>query len=786
MDEESSFLTTFNTPFGRFRWLRLPFGIKVSSEIFQKHLNQVLEGLVGVVCIADDIVVYGCGETMEEAQCDHDNNLANLLKRCKEKNVKLSYEKSMFNRTEIPFMGHLITSEGLKPDPVKIDAVAKMAKPTDVKSIQRFIGFVTYLSRFLPDLSDRLEPLRQLVKTNQAWNQTHDEIFEDVKRLVTSSPVLAYYNPKEDLVIQCDSSGTGVGAALMQNDQPIAYASRASADAETRYAPIEKEMLAVVYSLERFHQYTYGRHTVVYSDHKPLEMILKKPLIKAPKRLQNMILRVQKYDFTLFYKPGKTMHLADTLSRAHNTDDKDPIMDQADVNVVTYLPMSEERLSEIKRETACDKTLQLLMITIANGWPQECSKLPESLMPYWSYRDELAVHDSLIFKGHQVVIPLMLREDMKARIHSAHLGVDGCLRRARLSCFWPRMTSDLKQYILACDICRTYGTCQQKEPLHPHEEVTRPWEKVGSDLFTLEGRTYLITVDYYSNFWEIDYLPTSTSAAVINKTKAHFARYGSPNVLVSDNGPQYVSESFERFAKVWDFEHRTISPRHSKSNGKVESAVKTAKRLLRKSMDAKTDQYMALLDHRNTPTQGLTSSPVQRFMSRRTRTMIPTTAELLEPRVVKEMDQQQSRVKKQMRYYNVGAKSLSPLKVGDVVRMRPHQLGDNKWKKAIVKERLDFRSYQIDVNGQLYRRNRVDLRKTEETPDNTRNVYWPRSSTKKASDRREIQERQELAKQNLNDDLKANTARSNVEVSGTEYYRTRSGRQVKPPQRLDL
>jgi hypothetical protein len=119
-----------------------------------------------VVCIADDIVVYGCGETMEEAQRDHDDNLTNLLKRCREKNVKLSYEKSIFNRAEIPFMGHLITNEGLKPDPAKIDAVAKMTKPTDVKSIQRFIGFVTYLSRFLPDLSDRLEPLRQLVKTN--------------------------------------------------------------------------------------------------------------------------------------------------------------------------------------------------------------------------------------------------------------------------------------------------------------------------------------------------------------------------------------------------------------------------------------------------------------------------------------------------------------------------------------------------------------------------------------------------------------------------------------------
>lgn len=302
LDKESSLLTTFNTPFGRYRWLRLPFGIKVSSEIFQKHLNQVLEGLAGVICIADDIVVYGCGDAIEEAQRDHDSNLANLLKRCREKNIKLGRDKSVFNCAEIPFMGHLITRDGLKPDPAKVEAIKKMPKPSDVKSLQRFIGFVTYLSRFLPDLSDLLEPLRQLTKSDTmwSWNHAHDSVFEDVKRLVTTSPVLAFYNPEEDLAIQCDSSCTGVGAALLQQDQPLAYASRALADVETRYAPIEKEMLAVVYSLERFHQYTYGRHTTVYSDHKPLEMILKKPLSKAPKRLQNMVLRVQKYDFTLF------------------------------------------------------------------------------------------------------------------------------------------------------------------------------------------------------------------------------------------------------------------------------------------------------------------------------------------------------------------------------------------------------------------------------------------------------------------------------------------------------
>jgi hypothetical protein len=157
-------------------------------------------------------------------------------------------------------------------------------------------------------------------------------------------------------------------------------------------------------------------------------------------------------------------------------------------------------------------------------------------------------------------------------------------------------------------------------------------------------------------------------------------------------------------------------------------------------------------------------------------TTIPTTVELLEPRVIKETDRQQSRVKKKMRYHNTGAKPLPPLKVGDVVRMRPYQLGEKKWKKAIVKEKLDFPSYMISVDAQIYRRNRVDLRKTEETPDNTRNVYWPRFSTKKASDAYENPERQELAKQNLTDNSKVNASlRSNVEMSGTKYYRTRSG-----------
>ena len=182
-------------------------------------------------------------------------------------------------------MGHLITNQGLKPDPGKARAMLEMPKPTDVAGIQRLIGFVTYLSKFLPKLSNACEPLRKLrvKETEWWWSEIHDQAFENVKHLVSRVPVLKYYDdPEAELTIQCDASETGLGAVITQNGQPVAFASRALTEVETRYAQIEKELLAVVFGLETFHQYTYGRLVTVESDHKPLEVIANKPLHKAP------------------------------------------------------------------------------------------------------------------------------------------------------------------------------------------------------------------------------------------------------------------------------------------------------------------------------------------------------------------------------------------------------------------------------------------------------------------------------------------------------------------------
>ncbi|XP_042072601.1 uncharacterized protein LOC106632647 [Haplochromis burtoni] len=187
--------------------------------------------------------------------------------------------------------------------------------------------------------------------------------------------------------------------------------------------------------------------------------------------------------------------------------------------------------------------------------------------------DELSTQDGLVFKGERVVIPEALQADITQQIHSTYIGTEGCLRRARDCVYWHGMNDHIKKYIATCDICRSVDAKQQKETLKPHELTTRPWTKVGTDLFNFEGRDYLITVDYYSNFWEIDYLPDTKSNTVIRKLKAHFAHQGSPNIVFSDNGPQYSSTEFANFSRKWEFRHHTSSPGYPQSNGKAEYQV---------------------------------------------------------------------------------------------------------------------------------------------------------------------------------------------------------------------
>ena len=596
LDEESSYATTFGTPWGRYRWLRMPFGISPAPEEFQRRLDQALMGLDGCKAIADDILVFGCGATDDDAIRDHDKNLLGLLERCQEKGIKLNSGKLQLRCKEVSYMGHVLSSDGLKPDPEKVRAICEMPAPTDKQGVQRLLGMTNYLQKFAPQLSEVTTPLRELTKndTEFLWDeQVHGPALEKVKRIISTTPVLKYFDPSTVPVLQCDASKHGLGACLMQDGQPVAYTSRSLTPTEVQYAQIEKELLAIVFGMEKFETYLYGRMVFVETDHQPLETIFKKSLLSAPKRLQRMLLRLQRYEFEVNYRKGKLLLMADTLSRAYlpyqkvskNQEDvlmiydtRSPTEKEAEeINMLHYLPVKDDTLRRIQDCTREDAVLKTLANVIKLGWPDSKLHLTPEVQDYFPFKEELTLQDGVIFKGTRVVIPFQMRAELKKKLHSSHLGIQACQRRAREAFYWPGMYKEIDEYISKCHVCNTYQQAQQKEPMIPHPVPSRPWQFIAADLFEFQGKEYLVTTDYYSNFFEVDKLGTQTSKEVIEKLKCQMARHGIPDKLRSDNGPQFSSQEFKKFTQLYEFDHVTSSPTYPQSNGKAENAGENCK-----------------------------------------------------------------------------------------------------------------------------------------------------------------------------------------------------------------
>lgn len=799
LDKPSSELTTFGTPFGRYRWKRMPFGITPAPEIFQSRLDQAIANLPGVYTVADDLLVIGEGPTKEAAIQNHDKNLQGLLQRCREKGIKLNKEKLRLRLPAVPYMGHLLTDEGLKADPAKIAAISQMDRPKDVMGVQRLIGTVNYLTRFLPNLADTLQPFRQLTRKGIefCWTADHDEAFRRLKEALTNTPVLRYFDPQLETTVQCDASQSGLGAALMQRGQPVAYASRALTATEQNYAQIEKELLSVVFGMTKFHHYVYGRHTYAESDHKPLEVIMKKPIQDTPKRLQRMLLQLQQYHLTITYTRGKDMFLADTLSRAYLPDisNEDPSVAPPDVvsslqslfegelesiNMTQHLPVTQARLTEIRTHTNQDECLRKVREVIQQGWPDSKTQLPTDVTPYFAIRDELVVQDGIILRGQRLVIPTTLRASMMTKLHTSHLGINACLRRAREHLYWPGMQGHLRDYIQRCDVCRALDQSQPKEPLIPHSVPERPWAKVAIDLFVFQQQNYMVTVDYMSNFAEVDRLESIDAESVIRKLKAHFARHGIPEMVITDNGPQFSGSAFAAFSRKWEFGHNTSSPVFAQSNGKAENAVKTLKALMKRAVLAKEDPWLALLDFRNTTTQGFPSSPAQRLFNRRTNTLLPTSPKVLQPTVTDSQAQYHTASKlRQKQYYDRGSKELSELQQGDVVRVRPMQKA-TEWQKGIVERKVGIRSYEVRTEHNTYRRNRRHLRKAHLTGPPTIAATPTTDHVQKPSDRPHLKQPPPAAKS-----PEQETTQGNLGQKEQQAVVTRAGRIVKPPRYLE-
>jgi hypothetical protein len=266
LDTASRHITTFTTHKGLRRFKRLIFEVNAASEIFQNALEEILSGLQGCKNLSDDIIVYG------KTQEDHDKNLHATLKRLKEMNVRLNKSKCKFSQAEISFYGHIFSAEGMKPDPAKVDAIKNANPPGNASEVKSFLGMAQYVSRYIKNYSDITAPLRNLTKQDATWKweEEEEQALNNVKQALTGDEVMSYFNADKKTEIVVDASPVGLGAILLQEGKVLSYASRTLTDPETRYSQTEREMLAAVWGVEKFHLFVYGSTFDVVTDHKPL------------------------------------------------------------------------------------------------------------------------------------------------------------------------------------------------------------------------------------------------------------------------------------------------------------------------------------------------------------------------------------------------------------------------------------------------------------------------------------------------------------------------------------
>ena len=443
-----------------------------------------------------------------------------------------------------------------------------------------------------------------------------------------------------------------------------------------------------------------------------------------------MRMRLQRWSFEVKYKKGAQQVIADTLSRAPlpqlsiaNLCGEQIFRIELEVMALDNSGISEVTQENLQEQTAMDPALQKLSLLIMTGWPTVKTSVDPLVRPYYTFKDELSVADGIVYKGQQAVIPSSMRPAMLEKIHKTHFGVGSCLRRAKVSLFWPGMTSDIKNKCTSCPLCAQYASQAPKEPMLSHAIPDYPWSVVSQDILMWEGKWHLVTTCHYSDWVEIDVLPNTLTATVVQLTKAHIARFGIPERLITDNGPQFISTEYKQFASEYGFEHVTSSPYWPQGNGKAEAAVKIVKRMYQKNKDI----HLALLDYRNTPQQGQEHSPAQRLLSRRTRGILPMTSALLQPEVAHpvavktEIGARRTRAK---HYYdrNLGGKAHEEIQSGQWVYAKPNpQHKHSAWPHGIVQKVSSPKSYTVVTpNGGEMRRNRTQIRLAETTPPDAR------------------------------------------------------------------
>ena len=709
LDDESKKLATINTQRGLFQFNRLPYGVSSSPAIFQRCMESLVQGCKGVVVYIDDILLTG---TSGQEHLETLNQVLGILDKA---GIRLNRPKCFFMRPSVEYLGHIIDENGIHPTDEKVRAIKEAPRPTNVTELRAFLGIINYYGKFLANLSSKLAPLHELLQKRSQWHWTdrQDKAFQAAKDALQSDSLLVHYDGSKPLVLACDASPRGLGAVLSHimpdgSERPVAYASRTLSAAERNYSQLEKEGLAVVYGVKKFHKYLFGRHFSIESDHQPLSHLFGEsreiPLL-ASSRIQRWALTLSAYQYSIKYKAGQFIGNADALSRLPRpqTTSSDCLPGDL-VHLVNHLSETAVNASQIRTWTDRDPTLSLVRKYLQSGWPQR--NLAETFKPYKSRFQELSLLDGCVLWGARVIVPPPGRKLVLEELHETHPGVSKMKALARSYVWWPKMDGDIEDMVKNCTSCQVTRPSPPTAQLHPWEWPDQPWSRLHIDFAgPFMGRMFLILVDSHSKWLDVQVMQSISSNKTIEKLRVIFATHGLPHKVVSDNGPSFTSEEFKKFMKANGIKHITSAPYHPSTNGLAERAVQTVKQGLRQMQGGTVEEKLArfLMKYRITPHSTTGISPSELLMGRRLRSRL----DILHPDLSGKVEDKQW--KQKLAHDN--QKAPRTFEEGDAVFAEDFTASSEKWLPGVIQKVTGPLSYRIQLaDGRVVRRHVDNVR----------------------------------------------------------------------------
>lgn len=700
LHEDSRDLTCFITPWGRFRHCRAPMGFVASGDAYNLRGDEVFNGVPGVEKVVDDVLIAteGYQELVERVRT--------ILERCRKYGVTLNPDKFVFGQEEVEYVGYKVSKAGIEANPERVSAIRDFPEPKTRTELRSFMGMVNQLGQFSSEIAAAAGPLRSALKTKYhfAWIPEYSEAMKEVKRVLISPPILSPFNPKAETALQTDASRTrGLGYVLLQRQESswrlIQCGSRFLGDAETKYAMVELECLAILWAVKKCRIFLAGlpKFTVV-TDHRPLVPILNKFTLDMVEnaRILKYKMALSLYQFNVVWRKGADHCIPDALSRAPV---RDPFPDEVDesgevhsqraasIRIAMATMMDEEEnteiadpiLSEIRRVSQQDDEYQALIKEIEEGVDSPLTTAFKKIIP------ELTTDYGLVLFGARIVIPKPWRKEALKRLHMSHQGVERTKRRARQTIYWPGMGSDIFNTVQACEKCQFFQPSQQKEPLCPTPTPSRVFECVSSDLFEFRGRSFLIYVDRLSGFpFVTEWVSDPTANQVVKIMRKYFVLCGVPVSIRTDGGPQFKAKVFQDFLVRWGVIWSPSTPYYPQSNGHAEVTVKSIKRLVAKTETMESDEFLqGLLEFRNTPRSD-GRSPAQIVFGHAVRSQVPAHRRtfarewrMQDDECDQKAAEQAGKVKEA---YDKRARPLKPLIIGQSVRLQNYS--SKRWDRV--------------------------------------------------------------------------------------------------------